>query len=364
MFGARLFAGSCQTVARRLASRVVNCSKMRIFSTPLTIAVIIALAAPVWAQSTAGKSRFSADSVRTTPNGARADGNVIIRQPEFDFDADALAYDGAKLQEFTEIRARGNVKLRLAPRPKNPGDLPFQIQSKSDEATLTRTNRTLVLKGHLSGFYRVGDGPQTLLSGDEAIFNFVPQGLNAVIKGAAGQQVELLLPAETNKPDALGPITVRSDSLRVDEANNAAYFSGNARALSDSGPNKLDVAAPSFTLTRAADGTIGTLVTNGKTVTKINVAPDPNATATSNTLSYVEVTADKATVNRASSTGVFEGNVVGFYRLQNSPTPFNFKGERVTINYDAKGGNSGNGLSVNVTGTPVDIEVPEFSLGF
>ena len=336
---------------------------MRIFFKPLAFAVVLALAAPVWAQTSSGKSKFSADNVRTTPTGARADGNVIIRQPEFDFDADSLAYDGAKLQEFSEIRARGNVKLRLAPRPKNPGDLPFQIQSKSDEATLTRTTRTLVLKGNLSGFYRVGDGPQTLLSGDKATFNFAPQGLNAVIEGLPGKQVELLLPAETAKADAIGPVTVRADELRVDEANNAAYFTGNARALSDSGPNKLDVAAPSFTLTRAADGTIGTLVTNGKTVTKINVAPDPKATDKSKALSYVEVTADKATVNRATSTGVFEGHVVGFYRLQNSPDKFDFSGERVNVIYDAKAP-TGAGLSVNVTGSPVNVEVPEFSLGF
>ncbi len=337
---------------------------MRTFFSLPALAVVTILAAPVWAQTAPGKSRFSADSVRTTPNGARADGNVIIRQPEFDFDADSLAYDGAKLQEFSEIRARGNVKLRLAPRPKNSGDPGFQIQSKSDEATLTRTTRTLVLKGNLSGFYRVGNGPQTLLAGDKATFNFSPQGLNAVIEGAAGKQVELLLPGETGKPDALGPITVRADSLRVDEANNAAYFNGNARALSNSGANKLDVAAPSFTLTRAADGTIGTLVTNGKTVTKINVAPAANAPATSQALSYVEVTADKATVNRATSTGVFEGNVKGFYRLQNSPEKFDFSGERVTVNYDAQAAKTGDGLSVNVTGTPVDVEVPEFSLGF
>lgn len=339
---------------------------MRTFSSPLAFAIALALAAPIWAQTAPGKSRFSADSVRTTTNpiGARADGNVIIRQPEFDFDADALAYDGKRLEEFTEIRARGKVKLRLAPRPKTSSDLPFQIQSKSDEATLTRATRTLVLKGNLSGFYRVGEGPQTLLAGDKATFNFSAQGLNALLEGAAGKQVELLLPGETGKPDALGPITVRADSLRVDQANNAAYFSGNARAFSNSGANTLDVAAASFTLTRAADGTIGTLVTNGKTITKINVAPDPGAPATSTALSYVEVTADTATVNRATSTGVFDGNVVGFYRLQNSPTTFNFKGERATVIYDAQSAKTGDGLSVVVTGTPVDIYLPDFSLGF
>ena len=205
---------------------------------------------------------------------------------------------------------------------------------------------------------------QTVLKGEYAKFNYATSGLNAVIKGATGKQVELLLPAETGRPDALGPIRVRSDELRVDQANNAVYFVGNARALSDSGANTLDVAAPSFTLTSASDGTIGTLVTNGKTVTKINVAPDANAPAAANALTYVEVTADKATVNRATSTGVFEGNVKGFYRLQNSPTVFNFKGERVMVIYDAKAAKNGNGLSVNADGSPFKIELPEFNLGF
>ena len=130
---------------------------------------------------------------------------------------------------------------------------------------------------------------------------------------------------------------MRSDSLRIDEANNAAYFSGNARASSDSSDNKLDVAAPSFTLTRAGDGTIGTLVDEWKkTVTKLNVKPDPSAPATSKAISYVEVSADKATVNRATSTGVFEGNVKGFYRLQNSPQKYDISGERVIVSYDAQ----------------------------
>lgn len=361
--GSRLFTGSCQTVARRRASRVVNCfSKMRTFLSPLAFAAALALAAPVWAQTSSGKSYVDAANLAVTPTGGRAKG-LIIRDPQIDFDADSASYDGESVQKFTEIRARGNVRIRLAPKPKTRSEKPFQIQSKSNEATLTLATRTLVLKGNLSGFYRVAGGPQTLLRGEDATFNYSPQGLNAVIRPKAGEQVELLLPAEIGKPDALGPITARADLLRIDEANNAAYFSGNARAVSDSGANTLDVAAPSFTLTRASDGTIGTLATKGKTVTKINIAPDAKAPATANALSYVEVTADEATVNRATSTGVFNGNVVGFYRLQNSPQKFDISGERVTVTYDAQAAKNGNGLIVNVTGSPVRVEVPEFDLG-
>ena len=81
-------------------------------------------------------------------------------------------------------------------------------------------------------------------------------------------------------------------------------------------------------------------------------------------LSYVEVTADKAVVNRATSTGVFDGNVVGFYRLQAGGAPgenFNFKGERATITYDAKAAQTGEGLSVFVN--RADMQVPSFNLG-
>ena len=338
---------------------------MRTFSYSLAFAVALALAAPVGAQPAQKNSTIDADKLERTPTGGNAQG-LVIRDPQLDFDADSASYDGADLRNFktvTELRARGNVKVRLAPKPKNGAERPFQIQSKSDEATLTFATRTLILKGNLSGFYRVAGGPQTLLSGETAKFNYSPQGANALIEGTPEKQVELLLPAETGKTDALGPVAVRSDSLRIDEANNAAYFNGRARALSESGDNKLDVAAPSFTLTRAGDGTIGTLVTGGKTVTKLNVKPDPNAAATANALSYVEVTADKATVNRATSTGVFEGNVKGFYRLQNSPQKYDISGERVIVSYDAKAAKTGDGLSVNVTGTPVSVEVPEFDLG-
>lgn len=338
---------------------------MRYSSKPLALALVFALAVPVYAQLAPGKFGFSANNsqLNSTPPGVRLDGNAIVRIPEMEVRADVIAFDGRNLQTFTEVRGRGNVRMNVTQTPKK-GKEAIQIQSKSDEATLTRVAKTLVLKGNLSGFYRVGNGPQTMLVGSIATFNFAGAGLNALIESAAGKQVELLLPGETGKADAIGPVTVRADSLRVDQANNAAYFSGNARALSDSGANKLDVAAPSFTLTRASDGTIGTLVTNGKTVTKINVAPDASAKPGGKALSYVELTADKATVNRATSTGVFDGNVKGFYRLQDSPQKFDLSGERVTVTYDSQAAKNGDGLNVNVTGSPVTVELPEFNLGF
>ena len=135
-------------------------------------------------------------------------------------------------------------KKRAAARPFTSNRNLKSLGSRVDD-------RTLVLTGNLSGFYRVGSGPQTRLSGSKATFNYSSDNLNALIESGDNSQVELLLPAETGKPDALGPVTLRADSIRVDQKNGAAYFTGNARAFSTSGTNKLDVAAPSFTLNRA-----------------------------------------------------------------------------------------------------------------
>ena len=77
---------------------------------------------------------------------------------------------------------------------------------------------------------------------------------------------------------------------------------------------------------------------------------------------HLEVTADKATVNRANSTGVFQGHVTGFYQLQGTKDPFNFKGDQATVKFDAAAPT--NGLSVVVTGAPVDVEVPAFDFNF
>ena len=71
------------------------------------------------------------------PPGARLDGDAIIRIPEFEISADAVAFDGKSLKDFTEARGRGNVNLRLSPTPKS-GQEAIQIRSKSDEAHLHR----------------------------------------------------------------------------------------------------------------------------------------------------------------------------------------------------------------------------------
>lgn len=346
---------------------------MRRFISSTLVFLALLPVLPARAQLAPGATGFEAPFGRTTENplGYRLDGNAakqaLIRTPELEIKAGAIAFDGRTLESLTEVRALGNVNLQITPQSKGGPEQAIQIQSKSDEAKYTRATQTLVLQGNLSGFYRIGNGPQTMLSGNKATFKFSAQGVNALIESGDKSQVELLLPAEKGKADALGPVTVRADSLRLDQSNNAAYFTGNARAFSNGGTNKLDVSAPAFTLLRAADGTIGTLTTNGRTTAKMDVAPDvatPTATPKANALTYVEITGDKAVVNRATSTGVFDGNVTGFYRLQDAPKPFNIKGEQVTVKFDPLAAKTGDGLSVVATGTPVSVEVPAFTLGF
>lgn len=344
---------------------------MRLLSKLIAL-VLLAFAVPVWAQQVPGVLKSTGAKLTITPKSggysARLDGKPekpvhVVFPGQLDVQATVLAFDFAKDKDaIEEVRARQNSVIKLDLKPKNGVGETVHIESKSDDATLTTASRTLVLTGNLSGFYRIGNEPPTLLSGDKATFNFAGGNLNALIESGGSGQVELLLPAETNKPDALGPVTLRADSLRIDQKDGAAYFTGNARAFSTSGTGKLDVKAPSFTILRAADGTIGTLTTNGVTVTKLDLPPDASGDSTKPT--HIEVTADKAIVNRAASSGVFDGNVKGFYRLQNAPNPFNFAGDRATVNYDAQAAAAGDGLSVVVTGAPVDVEVPAFNLNF
>ena len=341
---------------------------MRTLSHSLALAVIIALAAPIWSQTTTDRDSITGPKVAkfdVTKKRAHLEGfpNDLARYkaPGFlEVAAEIIDVDG----ESKVVNARKSVSIKLNLQPKSGQGETVYIESKSDEARLMTSDRTLVLTGNLSGFYRIGNGPQTMLSGSKATFNYTGDNLNALLESGAGSQVELLVPAETGKVDGLGPVTLRADELRVDQKNGAAYLTGNARAFSLGGANKIDVTAPSFTVQRASDGTLGLLTTKGKTVTKMDLPPDPSATGVGKP-THVEVTADSATVNRANSTGVFEGNVTGFYRLQAANAPaqkFDFSGESATVTYDPKAAKGESGLSIVVK--LVDTEVPSFDLKF
>ncbi len=348
---------------------------MRHLSKPLVAsALLLALSTPIWAQTVPGKTTLTYSKLEYRNNMVHIEGEpgkpARVKSPDIEVSANTIDID-RKGDSFSEIRAIKNVVLKADIKSEKAGGETVHIESKSDNATLIKASRTLILSGNLSGFYRVGSGPQTMLSGNKATFNYSGDTLDALIESGAGSQVELLLPAESGKADALGPVTLRADSLRIDQKNNAAYFVGNARAFSTGGANKIDVTAPSFTVQRAADGTIGLLTTKGKTVTKLDVPPDVAAAGADakgvGKPTHLEVTADQATINRATSTGVFDGHVIGFYTLQSGNAPgqkFNFNGEIATVTYDAQAAKTGDGLSVVVTGAPVEVEVPNFNLSF
>lgn len=331
--------------------------------------------APVLAQTVAapkapGNLTFSGDlsyragGVRLAAN---ARGPARVRLPELDASASALALDLAG-STISQVRALGSVnfKLNLAPRG---GGAPARIEATCDSATLTPRDRKLVLQGHIKGFYQLAGGARNTLSGDAA--NLYYQGDNLVADLTGG--VTVRVPAETvARPDALGDVTITAQRAQINQGDGSATFAGNAHAISVGGANAFDVAAPRFTVTRGADGTIATLQTVGRTFVKLDLPPDPlpvGEVTGANAIgkpTHVEVAADGAIIERATSTATFNGNVKGYYRLNQNGAPqnFDFAGTRAVIRYvpTAGGQNTLAGLNLQVSGATV--EGPAFNLGF
>jgi hypothetical protein len=75
-------------------------------------------------------------------------------------------------------------------------------------------------------------------------------------------------------------------------------------------------------------------------------------------------------VRRSDNTLIFEGNVKGFYLLQNAgsaPSRHEFSGDRAIVKFVEEAAASATnpaGLQVDVTGKPVSVQVPQFNLGF
>jgi hypothetical protein len=266
------------------------------------------------------------------------------------------------------VRALGNVnfKLNLVPRG---GGAPARIEATCDSATLTTAERVLVLKGRVNGFYQIAGGARNTLRGDAATLRYQGENLIADLTGG----VTVSVPAETlGRPDALGDVTITAQRAQINQSDGSATFAGNARAISSGGANAFDVAAPRFTLTRGANGTISTLKTIGRTLVKLDLPPDPASAGTPATGSSVgkptrvEVASDGATIERATSTATFEGNVKGFYRLIQigAPQNFDFAGTRAVVRYlpTAQGQNALAGLNVDVSDATVNG--PAFDLGF
>lgn len=306
---------------------------------------------------------YSAPKVIARQNGIRMEGTAQnparINSPQLSVVAPTIAFDlGAKT--ISQVRAQGGVSLKLnvaatATSPKT------YVEAKADSAVLSTTNRTLQLVGNLSGFYQIGEGGKNTLSGQRADLSFAKDNFSADL-----QNPTLQIPAETlGRSDALGELQVSADRGQVSQANGNATLSGNARAKSLGGANAFDLTAPTFIISRGADGALSTLQTQGVTNVKYDLPPDPKSASDTNgigTPTHIEVTADSANFNRATGKATFVNNVRGFYRLKTAEgnRDFPFTGEQAVISFNAQAASAQSGLNVEVTGLPVLIKAPAF----
>jgi len=328
----------------------------------------------------AGGFTFKARKQTFKTNGARLEGDARISSPQLDVAADAISFDFTQSQ-IQKVTARGSVNLKINLTPQGGGEV-TRIEATCKIATLDPPSRTLILDGAVKGFYQVGKGGRNELSGSRATLKYdEAKNLLADIEGG----VSFKLPAENlDSPTAIGSVVLTGQRATVNTATGLATISGNARAVSSDGPNKFDVAAPVFTLSRGASGTIDTLKTVGRTSLKLDLPPDatpdaaPKAGATPATNkasdigkpTRLEVMADAATVQRAGNTVTFEGNVQGFYELAKAgaaPTRQTFSGDRAVVKYvlaaQASAENPA-GVQLEMTGKPVEVMFPQLNFSF
>ena len=310
-----------------------------------------------------GAFTYSAPKVVARQNGIRLEGTAEnparINSPQLSVVAPIIAFDlGAKT--ISQVRADGGVSLKLNVAASGTSPKTY-VEARADSAVLTTTNRTLQLVGHLSGFYQIGAGGKTNLSGERADLSFAGGNFQADV-----QNPVLQIPAETlGRADALGELKVSAQRGQVDQSSGVATFSGQARAQSVGGTNAFDLSAPKFIIARGTDGTLSTIQTQGKTQVKYDLPPDPKTPANTSGLgtpTHIEVTSDNATFNRATGKAIFSGNVSGFYRLQTATGPQNyaFSGEQAVIGFNPAATSAQSGLNVEVTGAPVLIGAPGF----
>ena len=287
-----------------------SCSLSKVL--PLWAALLV-ITASARAQTVpaAGSFQYKADKITLRTNGVRLDGNAQITSPQLEVRAATIAFDFVNNQ-ITEVRALGKVNLKVSLTPKGGGAI-TRVETTSDEANLKPTTRELTLTGNVDGSYQQAGGPKTTFAGTKVVLKYEGENLGGVISGP----ITLTVPAETTKSDAaIGAVKITAQGATIDSKAGVVRFVGNARAVSTDGPNKFDVAAPEFILTRSTDNTIDTLKTSGRTQLKIDLPAEPGAEAGKvGKPTRVEVEADMATVSRATNTLTFEGNVDGFYFL-------------------------------------------------
>lgn len=325
-----------------------------------------------------GTFSYSADKVSLRAGqGVRLDGHAVIKAPpQLEVRADAIAFD-YKENQITEVRAIGNVNLKVLMTPKGGGKA-TRIETTSDSATLAPQTRQLTLNGNVDGFFQPEGQPRTTLAGTKVVMNYVGQEISGNVSGP----IRLIVPAETvqggstpGAPNAaIGAVTITAREAKIDGKAGVVRFIGDARAVSTEGPNKFDVAAPEFVLTRNADNTIDTLKTAGRTKVKIDLPPEPAKPGDEKSglgkPTYVEATADAATVSRLTNTLVFDGNVIGFYQLapgEGAPQKYDFNGDKAVMTYVPESKATATmtaGLKADITGTPgkpVEVSTPAFN---
>ena len=328
------------------------------------------------------KSGIGGDKFVGRFNGLRFDGNAYAYLPPYLVaTANSIAADLSG-KNITEVRAVGKVNLKLTMTPRG-GGAPVRIETKSNAATLNSAQRTLTLTGNVDGFYQLQNGARNTLRGTKATISYPANGqFTAVVEGGTGG-VRIVVPASTvagSAANSIGSVVVTARNLSINSADGTATFAGNARAISNDGASKLDVAAPSFTLRRNATNGLESLRSSGRTLLKVNLPPTTAAPAVATTSStqtntatsvgrptYFEVAADSLTLLGASGgaslgTLTFDGNVSGFYRLTGeggAVNNFPFKGSRAVIQNAASASDN---FQLEITGA--EISAPSFDLGF
>ncbi|HEX8465437.1 MAG TPA: hypothetical protein VF627_12545 [Abditibacterium sp.] len=356
---------------------------MRFFSRLALLSLLLSL--PAWSQTPklGGNSSYSGN-LTVNANGVRLDtdarGPARVTLPQLDVAARSIALDRKGNAPPTQIRAVGSVNFKLNVTP--TGGTPTRVEATCDNATLTPRPLKLVLRGNLKGFYQVAGGARNTLAGDTATFTNTGGNLIADLTGG----VTLVVPAQTlGQEGVLGEVTISAQRAQINENSGTATFAGNARAVSSGGTNAFDVSAPRFTLTRAADNSISSLQTIGRTLVKLDLPPDPApatpaaapAAAPATGIravgqpTHVEVAADGAILEpasskRASSIATFDGNVKGFYRLTQGAAPqnYDFVGTRAVIRYAPTRGQANALAGFNLEVSDATVGGPPFDLEF
>ncbi|HEX8552549.1 MAG TPA: hypothetical protein VF681_13460 [Abditibacteriaceae bacterium] len=314
---------------------------------------------------------FSGKKQTLRANGIRLDGNARVVAPgELDASADAIAVD-ADSEGMREVRATGNVKLKIDV-PARGGGLPVHIESSSKSASLNPRTRVLTLTGNVSGFYQPRNAGRATLSGETVVLRFAGKSVAADIEGSVARPIIVLLPVPNDGTLAgVGSVRISAVKGNFDESAGSAVFTGGARAIS-TGERRFEVTANAFTVARSTAGALETLTTSGRTTLKADLPqPTPSATAPASTNSLgtpvrLEVSSDTAVVRRADNTLTFEGNVKGWYELlqpDKTRARYPFTGDRAVVTFVPASGTTPADFALDFSGQPSVINAPQFNLG-